>query len=1087
MDLFSFIITFNDELGLWLNIWKALKLQLNLHFALIKFKDYMTSMKSLNSLNIKMVSSSLEAPNIEMLIIKIADISDLKRGIKEKVFQFINEKNRNSFIVFLMDIENNDSSVKSALKLFEKIKVELKNNDLKLLPTVISHPKVSDIISEFFKDLKTKISLEINTKIFFFYNQIELIKSRKFENKDFTYNYIVNKENLINYLQITEFWEEIYKINDEDLFNNYDHLEIIGKYCEPLCLTEFNETCIKKNILERNLKNIDYQQYIIFQILRSCKFIRDFKRLNNTLIRILTDIHKLKIYFLSECHFYFWVYIYCLKIIPFLKSLKNNFHHAFDEEINSNGQVYIYNQAKKFLNSLAIIIKTNIPNIKQFYSTISESFKIDNSENHNNNPLIEERDDNLVNFIKEIKEGEFEEKYIIIIENKIKLFEDYLNILNILEELISLKNNPKLVIKMQLDKIPILLKLNCLDQIKIILQKCLKVLKKDRWEYINNFYAFIFIILLTYLKNSEENINLIIEYLSFKYENIKSISSIMSFKSDNFVFDFISNFLNSNDFKKNNLNIRNVNLDITKILDLSINQLDEDNDQLDKFPNNNCNFSNNKISLLKSESKTLQIKFKNISKLNLMVDCIKLFFEDGISKEKIMFDTKIEKFLLESGEMMKNFLFEGKIFFKDMKLKLNNILIRLTCGIEGLYNMDSQNFIINIKSSQLNFHYLFSNQKNNQNFYTNTLYYSYFIFHNIGNEISGISLSFNDLENHEETLKILNDYELFELKDFNNAIELINGIKQGEIKSLPKGKEKVIIENNNVNIFSNQNIWSYILKLPVIFFDNSIKLNRVKKFSLSLSTSFDNENYNVNIKDEFLLNLISLFEIQNIMKMKWEKILIQSNVKLNSEFENAQIILDNDETYNLEFSKTINIVKFINNLNLDIFKKEPFFKYQISNNFYDYYLSKKDLQTKLLYFLDLNYLINIYPFAEKSYNDGFQIFSELKLIVEVNKLFSKDSFLIIKINESLNWNIVGKSKIMEKLQEKGKVKFTFNIIPLADGYVKLPEIIINEHEIKISQNNSSQDYLKLSNFLFEGNQKIIKIYPINNFQMKLNN
>ena len=341
-----------------------------------------------------------------------------------------------------------------------------------------------------------------------------------------------------------------------------------------------------------------------------------------------------------------------------------------------------------------------------------------------------------------------------------------------------------------------------------------------------------------------------------------------------------------------------------------------------------------------------------------MVDCIKLFFEDGISKEKIMFDTKIEKFLLESGEMMKNFLFEGKIFFKDMKLKLNNILIRLTCGIEGLYNMDSQNFIINIKSSQLNFHYLFSNQKNNQNFYTNTLYYSYFIFHNIGNEISGISLSFNDLENHEETLKILNDYELFELKDFNNAIELINGIKQGEIKSLPKGKEKVIIENNNVNIFSNQNIWSYILKLPVIFFDNSIKLNRVKKFSLSLSTSFDNENYNVNIKDEFLLNLISLFEIQNIMKMKWEKILIQSNVKLNSEFENAQIILDNDETYNLEFSKTINIVKFINNLNLDIFKKEPFFKYQISNNFYDYYLSKKDLQTKLLYFLDLNYLIN---------------------------------------------------------------------------------------------------------------------------------
>ena len=221
--------------------------------------------------------------------------------------------------------------------------------------------------------------------------------------------------------------------------------------------------------------------------------------------------------------------------------------------------------------------------------------------------------------------------------------------------------------------------------------------------------------------------------------------------------------------------------------------------------------------------------------------------------------------------------------------------------------------------------------------------------------------------------------------------------------------------------------------------------------------------------------------------MKWEKILIQSNVKLNSEFENAQIILDNDETYNLEFSKTINIVKFINNLNLDIFKKEPFFKYQISNNFYDYYLSKKDLQTKLLYFLDLNYLINIYPFAEKSYNDGFQIFSELKLSVEVNKLFSKDSFLIIKINESLNWNIVGKSKIMEKLQEKGKVKFTFNIIPLADGYVKLPEIIINEHEIKISQNNSSQDYLKLSNFLFEGNQKIIKIYPINNFQMKLNN
>ena len=148
---FSFVITYSDESGTWQSLWNNIKDQLHLYFASIKLRENLSTMISLSNLNVKMLPQS-EFSKIHLYIVKLNSLTDIKNGVKERILANLNL--RKSSLIVLMDSENSESSVKSALKNFEKIRSELKIQDIKLLTVNPNASKALEITNEFFNHLK---------------------------------------------------------------------------------------------------------------------------------------------------------------------------------------------------------------------------------------------------------------------------------------------------------------------------------------------------------------------------------------------------------------------------------------------------------------------------------------------------------------------------------------------------------------------------------------------------------------------------------------------------------------------------------------------------------------------------------------------------------------------------------------------------------------------------------------------------------------------------------------------------------------------------------------------------------------------
>ena len=104
-----------------------------------------------------------------------------------------------------------------------------------------------------------------------------------------------------------------------------------------------------------------------------------------------------------------------------------------------------------------------------------------------------------------------------------------------------------------------------------------------------------------------------------------------------------------------------------------------------------------------------------------------------------------------------------------------------------------------------------------------------------------------------------------------------------------------------------------------------------------------------------------------------------------------------------------------------------------------------------------------------------------------------------KILDSENWTIIGKSKIIEEWdKEKKEETLKFEILPLVDGYLKIPEFEFNEYELN-NDNNDDNISNQLDSLggerefepieygtIIEGNEKIIKIEPSQDIILRLN-
>jgi len=515
---FSIEIKVNDETGIWMAIWNNLKDHLNLNFVPLSYKEN-NNTKSLGSLNLKL-STNAENSILTIYVFKLNSFADLKPNVKENIIKVI-QSEKDILPIMLMEIDNTDSSLKSSLKVFEKIKSELKLNFIKLLPLNTNHTKLLDLINDFFRELKNRISFDISKMFFTYSSNIDNLKLIKLDNKENTYCYIANKDNLIQLLQVADFYMDIIKICEADLNLEFKHLDSYPQkaenknhtsyFNELFSLIDFNEDLIKSKIEKRTLTNIDYQIYLFHLICNNYKQMREFKKLYSFVLKFLNNINNLKSFFLNVYYYNFWCIDFMSKIIPFYKALRNNYLTAFEEEMNLKARNQVLYLLKKNYKSFSKLVNFELPNSKIFKilaSSTNNGFvnchnidvKNDEKEinhlelsfenqlerkikNHvfgkSNASTLKNSDENYANFISDINKN-LDEKSKSLVLCKQKLFEEYLNIINNLEKSHFELKEKRLLFRLQLEKLPMLFALGKFNEMKILLLDNLKKIKKLR-------------------------------------------------------------------------------------------------------------------------------------------------------------------------------------------------------------------------------------------------------------------------------------------------------------------------------------------------------------------------------------------------------------------------------------------------------------------------------------------------------------------------------------------------------------------------------------------------------------------------------
>lgn len=524
---FSFDIKLIDETGIMPAIWNNIKDQLNLYFINLYLKD-LSSTKALSSININLTSDE-ENKFLTFFIFKLNNFNELKGQMKERLLKVL-QSDKDIFPIMLMDIENSDSSLKSSAKLLEKVKVELKNNSIKLLPINTNYIKLTEVVNDFFKELRNKVSLEMNKRFTFYSTNIEKMKLIKQESKENTYTYIFYKESLIELCQLAEFDSEIIKLSESDVNNDYKFFDSFKQknsnpyLTDSFSIIDFDDTLIKQKIKERNLTNLDYQLHLFNIIIRSNKNLRDFKKLYLFVDKFLHNLNSLKDNFPNHYYFNMWSMNFSLKIIPFYKMLKSYYLNPFEEKLNKRAQINLINLHKKTLRIFAKSLNYEIPTAKLFRILGEDKENEINNFNSNNTEGKEKEIKEELNiasaesildkklklelgniyknknsgeyslFVKDINKN-LDDKLKGLISSKEKLFEEFLHVLNNLENLhLDLKER-KMALKIQMEKLPLLfalgkfqdLKLILVDLIRICKYKQIKNTQKDIDNYSENY------------------------------------------------------------------------------------------------------------------------------------------------------------------------------------------------------------------------------------------------------------------------------------------------------------------------------------------------------------------------------------------------------------------------------------------------------------------------------------------------------------------------------------------------------------------------------------------------------------------------
>ena len=1155
---YNTIIEINDASNDFIPYWDlAMKEHLSNNFITVGPESNKSGVKSLNSFYIKLVDKKEAFSPGKSDIIQLDKLFtiDVYRIKKEKEFNsdfvkfYKSNHSTTNFNVFLYNVDEiKDNTLKNINKTYDKMKSKTGLSDFSFIPyNQHNYGKFYSIIDNFFLNLKNKISAEFNNQLKYYSEKIENMTDVYNSDEATIYEYIKNKILYLDLLTMGEFWEDIKRTCAIDVYKIFDKLNDKFIYTDCPSFADINIFEIKQKVKNKTLTNIELQVFLIYNYIRSCRYLKEYSSLTNFMFNTTIKLNLYESTFKSIYHFLYWKINFVFNFINYLIALQEVITQKDYDVKNSieQGIIHLYSFVSNDLKIYGKKLKIEFPSIKIFSflkncvdkginikEELDKIMAIDLGEiEKDENFKLFKSDIKLISDNEKIKTNKYE-----IFTNKKAFLEEYLLIFQIINRRNCKLLHTKTSIRGAFDIIPLLLSLNKFEDAKNILNSLLqeKFIKSNKWNYTHEYVCFIFIMLLNCLEKNKENLQIMFKLLDTNFSKINYFLKLIESKDVNLINDIISKYIEY----------------FSEIEDEKIEDTLDKIFSLDKAVDINLEkIKDNIIFINKSKTKKEQIKYKftNNTGISVNIDKIQLIFEEisSTNNKNNENNNKEKKHLIYEIDNASNTFKSIIPFVKDQEnvfdiivdesndifqlntmYKFKQIKYIIKNSLCGLYHIKEDMKIsinpIDMKiSTQVYPSYDASEFNDNiiNNFYFNVLSKININLIDIPSpeELNNKSLKFTieHVNKKDDTTLIIQTHVLKEKisKIYPDAIVENYGIEfpPGSLKDKEK-LENIIIPFyvENINFYSNGLI---TIKITVHILDKADNDKTVYSY-----VSYHN------------INLVHLFNIRKKFRLlDNNSYLMQTTFSLNIEANNIKVYTHNSTNYSfyIDTTQAINLVLLLTNNQNEIIQK-------LRQNFLDFSFDEikkinEEKEEKIVTKFRLCYPENsiieeIKELTEIPYHIIIDvddcphlIFKEVTVNISIKKNNNKNVILLTHICDNENWAIIGKSKLFEEWRnddnEKNNEKnFKIKLLPLVDGFLKLPEIEFLEYElekketeedkneiIKIggvsedSEDNKQEIIIGKMSFdpiefgtVIEGNQKVLRIKPTTECSLKLN-
>ena len=1045
---------------------------------------------ALNNINIKLVNANNTLDNNfeeKLFLIKVYYLNSTKDITKEFINNIKNtyeEKNMNLILISKEEIKKEENIQKDCIKILNKIKSKTGLNDLYYLPyDSINYDKININFTDFLNAFSSKFSKEILYKINSLNDKFKNIGSIEEQNLENDYLLI---EQFIFYLDILSqihCWNNIISFTEKFLMKDFEFFQ--DKICmkiKPSDFFNFEKEKLKLNYFNKNLSNIEFNEYILHHYINSSHFSEKYDNIFRLIKLIPNNTKTHQKNFKTEFHYIYWMINYIYNFIDYFTALKEK--NSLEKNVaNKYINFSSYLCIKYYKLFIYKINKKNffIPNQKILIELISNISK-NNCANINEDLeklFIEVNSINIKNeqfeiFINEINENiKNNDKVSILLNDNKKLLKEILNLYKSIRTNFLEFKNYTTSIQFAFEEIYLSIIFHQFEEIKEILVSLLnhKYFKNNHFRNIYEYICFILLLILNYLDKNKENLNLVFKLLNINYEHnplIKRLLSTIINDNTNIIYEIISNYIESYKSNNNNKDKEEIIMNLDNVLDINLLSGENKNIFINKAKaDNNIIKINYKITNktgLELNINKIMIKFKefNISNSNENI----IIYEIGQDKNNFK---KLEPYINQKDELIQIELID--IFKINNIYKPIEIHYILENSIKAVYHL-KENTQIFVNDSNINI---------NAELCSNEYYY---------NILSLLNLKISNITDLSE----INDkYLIINLNNIDNSESSILKIQTELLKKNLNNIFKNLIINDNSIIFPPDSIKNLndinTIQIP-FFIENTnyydtTKENKIK-LNINIKQSQESKESIFSFYKLFTPKFFHLFTVGKRYKRinKKNSYLMQAFLSLN--IQNDKVIIYNkDKTSTIIDSKqAINKILILNDKENEIINK-------LRTNNIEFSLgTKKDIKYHFCY-PEKNIIEEIKDMEEVPYhiiinvnnNDLTPvIYSEIYFKISLKKFKDKKSNFMINIKDSDFWSVIGRSKIILDLEE-GICEKEINIIlmPLIDGLLPLPEIEFNEYD------NSNNKYEPIEyNSIIEGIKNSIKIFPFKEYNIKIN-